>query len=339
MSDLPIGFATGWISDPARVQDSILERAQRGDAVTGATFVSRHKNELPGTWARMKAAGHRGVFLRDQELKQNGGKYRRPYYQKYGTCVARGVARAVQVSLDAAINLGTLLKPAEISFAPIYSLARHEVGKDRCGSGDGAILADAMRAIHDYGVATNQLFPGTSEDDQERIAVKYAAPGIGTPSSWISACQDHTCVTFWPETLGLLMDCIAAGYAVPYANNKITGRPNKFGISQPGSWGPHCRAFVGVFIDENGVDQLESAESWSAFPAAAPDQKYSTCPVEEIPRIKLRYAGGEKDLAPGDVGVNAQDFWNEIRSGGEAWATGAPSFIPTGVAELTRKVV
>jgi hypothetical protein len=226
-----------------------------------------------------------------------------------------------------------------VSFAPVYSIARVEVGKNRCGSGDGAILSDAMTAIHDYGVATVELFPGTSEDDVERLAVKFAAPGNRTPSSWIQACQGHVCKTFCVDQLSLLFDCIAAGYAVPYAMNYVTGQPNSIGISDLGAFGPHCRCFVGVYVDEHGETQLESAESWGRFPAGSPMNDDQTMPVEKIPRITLRYAGGEKQLAPGDVGVNAKRFWNEIQQNGECWGVSAPIFQSANLADLVRGTV
>ena len=331
------GFVSGWISDPQRVQASIAARGARGDAVTGAAFCTQHAQELPGTWERLKAHGCTGVFLRDREVKLRG-KHRRPMLQRVGTCVSRGTCRGVQVSLDVAIaDNVALLKSVDVTFAPIYTLARHEVGHDRCGHGDGAILADAMQAIHDYGVATMDLFPGMTEDQVEKLAVQYAAPGIGTPRDWRLACQGHTCTTFWPESLELLFDCIAAGYAVPYAHSYITGSPNSKGISDLGSFGPHCRCFVGVFLDENGETQLESSESWGRFPAGQPTNADQTMPVEEIPCINLHFAGGVRKLAPGDVGVNAKRFWSQIKSGGEAWAVGPPRFDASGIADLMRK--
>ncbi|WP_010587993.1 hypothetical protein [Schlesneria paludicola] len=336
--NIPSNFVSGWVSDPHRVQDSILERAGRGEPVMGATFCLQHAQELPGTWERMKTRGCTGVFLRDREFVVRG-KHRRPMLQRAGTCVSRGTCRGLQTSLDVAIadNLA-LLKSVELTFAPIYTLARHEVGKDRCGRGDGAILADAMKAVHDFGVATTELFPGLTEDQVERLAVQYAAPGVGTPANWLAACNLHTCVTFWPETLDLLCDCLAAGYAVPYAHSYITGAPNSKGVSDLGLFGPHCRCFVGVFLDENGETQLESSESWGRFPAGQPTDADQTMPVEQIPCINLHYAGGVKKLAPGDVGVNAKRFWSQIKSGGEAWAVGPPRFESLGIADLTRKV-
>ena len=141
-------------------------------------------------------------------------------------------------------------------------------------------------------------------------------------------------MTFWPESLSLLFDCIAAGYAVPYAHSYVTGQPNANGISDLGSMGPHCRCFVGVFVDENGETQLESSESWGRFPAGQPHDADQTMPVAEIPCITLRYADGKRKLAPGDVGVNAKRFWDQIQSGGEAWAVGAPKFEAESVGEV-----
>jgi hypothetical protein len=329
-----INFVSGWISDPQRVSDVIAERDAQGDAVMSSTFAARHANDLPGTWERMKARGVTGVFLRDRE-RSIVGHYRRPFLQRAGTCVSRGLCRGIQVSLDVAIaDHFDLLQPVEVSFAPIYSMARHEFGHDRCGHGDGAILADAARAVHDHGVATTTLFSGMREDDVERLAVRHAAPGVGTPGNWLLAAKGHTCITFWPESLLLLFDCIAAGYAVPYAHNYITGSPNSKGISDLGSQGAHCRCFVGVFLDENGETQLESAESWGRFPAGQPTDSDQTMPVEQIPQIVLRYAGGEKRLAPGDVGVSARRFWEQIQAGGEAWAVGPPRFDATSVTQL-----
>ena len=321
-------FVSGYVYDKARIDEHISEMTALGLPVLGS-----QQPALPGTWQRMKGRGHTGIFLRDRELVV-WKKYHRPYLQRFGTCVSRGTARGVQTSMDVAVSMNSLLKPVRISFAPIYTLARHEVGRDRCGRGDGAILADAMRAVHDFGVATNDLFPGTSEDDTERIAVKYAAPGVGTPSSWISACSGHTCVAFSPETLELIFDTIAAGYAVPYAMSYITGQPNSKGISDLGSYGPHCRCFTGVFVDENGDDQLESSESWGRFPAGDPEDVDQAMPVDQIPRITIRYAGGEKQLAPGCVGVNAKRFYEQIQQNGEAWGVGPAKFAASGIAEI-----
>jgi len=334
MSDLIPGFVSGWVHDPARVTDVIMDRSARGDAVMSSTYVARHANELPGSWDRMKKQGIKGIFLRDHE-RSLLGQHRRPYLQRAGTCVSRGMARGVQTSLDVAIATRCeLLQPTEISFAPIYSLARHECGHDRCGSGDGAILADAARTVHDYGVASTELFQGQTEDEIERLAVRYAAPGVGTPAEWINAARDHTCITFWPETLDMLCDCLAAGYAVPYAHQYVTGSPNANGVSDLGRFGPHCRCFVGVFVDEHGDTQLVSSESWGRFPAGQPQDDDQTMSVEQIPCITLRFAGGQKKMAPGDVGVTANRFWSEIQSGGEAWAVGAPRFVPNSVSDL-----
>ena len=114
----------------------------------------------------------------------------------------------------------------------------------------------------------------------------------------------------------------------------VARSPSRSGISGRGSYGPHCRCSVGVFVDENGVPQLESSESWGRFPAGQPSDSDQTLPVDQIPRITLKYAGGQRQLPPGDVGVNAKQFWHEIQSGGEAWAVGAPNFDAGSVSEL-----
>jgi hypothetical protein len=339
MSSSILNFVSGYIHDLQRIQASIADRIALGQPVMSSAFSAAHAPQLPGTWRRMVAEGYTGVFLRDRE-KRLLGHYRRPMFQKSGTCVSRGMCRGVQVSLDYSIvERKSLLKPVEISFAPIYSFARHEIGRDRCGAGDGAILSDAARAVNDLGVATTELFPGTSEDDVERMAVKYAAPGVGSPSSWITAAAGHKCPTFWPESLEMIFDCLAAGYAVPYAMNYITSKPNGVGLSDLGSFGPHCRCFVGVYLDENGDTQLESSESWGRYPAGDPSIEDSTMPIDQIPCVTIRYAGGTKTLAPGDVGVNAKRFWSQIQTNGEAWAVGPPKFEAGSVGELVRKAV
>ena len=233
----------------------------------------------------------------------------------------------------------SLLTPVLLTFAPVYSLARHEIGKDRCGSGDGAILADAAQAVHDFGIATADLFQGLTEDQVEQLACKYAAPSVGTPQKWKDACKGHTAVTFAPDSLDLLFDCIASGYAVPYAHGYVTsGKPNANGISDLGSSGAHCRCFTGLFIDVNGITQLVSSESWGRFPAGQPLDSDQTGPVEDIPCLTLRYANGQtKVLAPGDVGVIAKRWWEQINSSGEAWAVGPPRYEAESVADVTKK--
>lgn len=324
-----VDFATGWVSDPGHVKDVIDMRLQRGDNVYASSFADKQKPELRGAWRRLVDKKITGVFLRDREKIVNKG-YRRPQFQRSGTCVAQAVMRGCQTSLYVEIaDNKTLYLPADLSFAPIYSLARHEIGKDRVGYGDGAILGDAMLAIHDIGVATNDgLFPGLTQVQIEQLAVKYATPGKGTPQEWIKACKGHTCITFWIETLEFIFDCIASGYAVPYAHNYVTsGRVNKYGISDLGDFGPHARCFTGVFLDVNGETQLESSESWGSFPAAGgPKANDDTIPVDDMPTIRLEFAGGIRQLAPGNVGVNAKRFWSQIQSGGEAWAASAPKY-------------
>ena len=328
------GFVSGWVSDPHYVEDVVSMRTARGDAVSCLAFQDRYHDQLQGGWSRAKARGVTGIFLRDKEVIVNG-YYRRPYLQRAGTCVARGTDRGVQTSMDVACASGRVLKTVECTFAPVYSLARVEVGRSRLGYGDGAILADAMTAIHDYGVATTDLFKGMTEDQIEQLAVKYATPGQMTPQEWIDACSGHTCRTFSIETLDWLFDVITAGYAVPYASGYITGDPNDSGISNLGSAGGHCRCFTGVFVDEHGQEQLESSESWGAFPARQPQATDQTCPVRDLPRITLKYAGGTKQLAPGSVGVNAKQFWSAIQDGGEAWGVSAPLYVPTSLQDIT----
>lgn len=330
-------LTTGWVQNPVAVKEVIQFRQERGDAVMSSAFGASNRPELAGYWKSLKAQGYTGVFLRDVEPKILGGKYRRPYMQKRGTCVSRGFAHAAQLAIDYDIvkRFG-LEQVVEIAFAPIYSLARHECGKDRVGSGDGAILADAATALHDWGVGlTNIIFPGLTEDQQEQLAVKYAAPRVGTPKAWIDACAGHTCKTFWPETLDSLFDCIAAGYPVPYGSNRLTGYPNAKGIANVGSSGGHCRYFSGVFVDEQGNDQLCSSESWGRFPAGQPNVADQTMPIDQMPVVELHYADGVKKLAPGEVGVVAKNFYAEIESGGENWAVSpAKGFEPSDLGAL-----
>lgn len=330
-------FPTGFHSDPVRVRESIQERTDAGERVMASAYMAT-KPDLRGTWKRMVARGITGIFLRDRELIILGGKYRRPYMQRIGTCVARAFGRAGQTSLDVAIadNL-ELMRPVEISFAPVYSLARVEVGRNRVGYQDGAIMADAAAAVAKYGYATTaDIMPGKTEDQIEQAAAYYATPGRSTPAEWIAACRGNVSETAWPETLEDVFDFIAAGYAVAYAHGYVTGWPNAKGISDLGGYGNHARYFSGVFLDENGDTQLVSTESWGSFPARQPTNTDQTAPVETLPRIKLRYAGGEKMLAPGDVGVNAVRFWGQIRQGGEAWAVSPPSFLAGTVGDMLK---
>ena len=253
-------------------------------------------------------------------------------------CVSRGVARAAQASLDwEIIKKGALLQAAEIAFAPIYSLARHEFGQDRVGYGDGAILSDAVEAIHNLGYASTDLFAGMTEVQQEQLAVKYATPGVGTPAAWQAACKGHAAKTMSPDSLELLFDGIAAGYGAAYACNYITGdTANSDGMYRLGSPGGHCRCFVGLAVDHNGNTQLEGLESWSAYPASNPDNKYSTCDVSEIPCCTFNGARERFTLAPGSCILDSNQFWNEIQRSGEVWLIGAPSFDPDSMSDLTK---
>lgn len=334
MADLPDGFVQGYVRDVIRLQECIAERHARGDLVMASQV-----NGLAGSYDRLKASGTTSLFLRDAEVPLIG-RHRRPYLQRAGTCVSRGMARGLQTSLDwVIVQLGSILLPLEVTFAPIYSLARHEVGRDRCGSGDGAMLCDAAKAVHDFGVATTALFVGMSEDKVEQQAVHFAAPGVGTPPAWIAASKGHTAKTFSPDVLSLVFDSLSAGYAVPYASGWVTGSPNAKGISRLGSSGGHCRCFTGYFLDESGVLRLVSSESWGRFPAGQPTDSDQTMDVNDMPCVTVMTSTGPVKLAPGDVGVDAKQFWDAIESSGEAWAVGAPNFQGTELTDLTGKPV
>jgi len=328
-------FVSGYVYNPSRVQDVKDEMV-----AAGAMIMASQQEQLQGSWARAKASGVTGIFLRDKELALLG-RYRRPHFQHSGTCVSRGMTRGGQVSLDySIIHGGSLASPVELSFAPVYTLARHEIGLDRCGYGDGAILADAAKAVRRVGFATTKLFEGMTERQVEALAVKFAAPGVGTPRNWKEACIGHTALVFSPEALELLFDTIAAGYAVPYACGRVTGLPDpRTGLARLGSSGGHCRCFVGVYIDETGRTQLESSESWGRFPAGQPQEIDHTMDVMQMPRITVLTAGGPITLAPGDVGVDAMQFWDSIQNSGEAWAVGPPDYFGESIADLTNEPV
>jgi len=336
MPIIDMSFDSGCVLDPVRVQEVIALRSERGDAVMASAFAAANRPELTGYWAKLKASGVKGVFLRGAEPKVLGGKHRRPFLQRRGTCVARGLTRAAQTSLDwdIAERFG-LSVVTELAFAQSYSDARH-LGGDRFSS-DGAILANAAWAIHDYGIPPQSLFANMTEDQQEQLAVKFAAPGQKTPEAWRAAARGHTAVTFMPDSLPSLLDCVAAGYASPYAMSRLTAKPDARGLSQPGNKGNHCRYFSCVYVDENGDDQLGSSESWGRYPAGDAHSEDQTMPVEQIPCISIRYAGGVKKLAPGEVGVNAKAFYELIRTGGEAWAIGVVrAFTTNDITDLAR---
>ena len=323
-------FCGGYVFDPKRARDVKDELIAKGVQV-----MASQQNQLSGAWNRAKAEGVTGIFLRDKEIPLLG-RYRRPFLQRRGTCVSRGMCRGAQVSLDFSIMTGSLASPVELSFAPVYSLARQEIGRDRCGWDDGAILADAAKAVHDIGFATTELFNGLTENQVEQLAVKFAAPGVGTPKSWREACFGHTARVFAPDGLDLLFDTIASGYAVPYASGYITGMPDRNGLSRLGDPGGHCRCFVGLYIDASGRTQLESSESWGRYPAGQPMDQDQTMDINLIPRITVQAASGPITLAPGDVGVDAVQFWDAIENSGEAWAVGPPDFFGDSVADLTK---
>jgi hypothetical protein len=323
----------GCILNPARTAEIIQERTERGDAVMSSVYCATVQPSLAGYWALLKSQGVTGVFLRDAELVVLGGKHRRPFFQKRGTCVARGFCRGAQSSLDfdIAYRFG-LSSPVDLAFAQIYSDARH-LGGDVI-SGDGAIPAEAAKKLFDLGVAPASLFAGMSEDEQEIEAVKFAAQRMKTPDAWRQAAAPHTVDTFWPETMPSISDCLAAGYAVPYAGNYVTGMPDKNGLADIGSYGSHQRYLSGVYVDYNGNDQWVSCESWGSFPARQPHTEDSTMPVEEMPCVSIRYVNNKgeqiiKQLAPGETGINAKKFYDMVRQGGEAWAVGvARGFVP-----------
>lgn len=337
MADIPDGFVQGYVRDVIRLQECIAERHARGDLVMASQV-----NGIQGSWQKLKdsiTVGPKAIFLRDAEVPILG-RHRRPYLQRSGTCVSRGMARGLQVSLDWLIAfIGSTMIPVELSFAAIYSLARHEVGRDRCGSGDGAMLCDAAKAVHDYGVMTTQIFTGISEDKVEQQAVHFAAPGVGTPAAWIAASKGHTAKTFSPDSLMWIFDCLATGYGVPYASGWVTGQPNAKGVSRLGSAGGHCRCFTGAYTDDQGIDRLISSESWGRFPAGQPQDQDQTMDVNDMPCVTVMTSAGPVKLAPGDVGVDAKQFWDAIESSGEAWAVGAPNFQGTELADLTGKPV
>jgi hypothetical protein len=84
--------------------------------------------------------------------RQLTGKVRPPHFQKIGDCVSHGCTGAaedlqfVQMAKDPTLLFQWLCTEV------VYGLARHQIGQDGCGWGDGAVVAWGIQAMQKYGL-------------------------------------------------------------------------------------------------------------------------------------------------------------------------------------------
>jgi hypothetical protein len=187
-----------------------------------------------------------------------------------GSCVSFGTARAALYSYIFALAMGLSGKALEhFVEEAIYALARHEIGKDRLGFGDGCVGAWAAQAIKDFGVLAPGIYGqydltnydpsrcrtwGRSglPDDLEPEAKKHPTGAITQIKSWEAAKR-----------------CLAGGRAIAVSSSQgFTMTRDKDGFATARGIWRHCMTLCGYQTGRREGGRLDN--SWGSDAHSGP---------------------------------------------------------------------
>jgi len=259
-----------------------------GDNTDTAPFVGR--------WEYLKSRGVTGVFLWERYEK-----FRKlvPYFQRSGTCVARGYNRATEMSYYNALATGVQIgNPVEFAWEPIYAGSRVYVGKGRL-TGEGSVgswAAQWLAGVNGIGGICQRGVYGSADlsRDNEPWSVKNSDRGDTFPPELLAELQKHTLACHRVRNNAEIADSIASRFGVARSWNTLFGNRDSNGFSVPASSGAHCQAVIGVFVRRDGGDGFVEINSWGSQMPKGPNV--------------LKYAGGEITLPDGCYGVTSENY-------------------------------
>ena len=297
----------GWVRDDDEVSRI---KGELRDAYGSISFGDNNP-PIRGTAKRLMDRGVFGVFPWENERKLFG-KLRPAFHQKRGTCVSQGTGRAMQDNWYAALaGQAEIGEPVDLAIEALYGASRVQIGKGKLGSGDGSTGAWAAMAAHDYGVPPRGVYGEFDlRKPREDLSVKWGMPGVGTPAIVLQG--GHGVLSKWWDvtTLEDLIDLAAAGFAFAFCGSKTYGPKSAAGISRMNSPAAHCTEGLGWCVTDGGEHLIGGQQSWGPGQPMGPNQ--------------IKFKGGTHELREGMCFVPAEDYFNQLRSGGEIWV---PQFV------------
>jgi hypothetical protein len=242
-------YPTGWIDDHRKV-----------DQVMGIL-----PHPVFGITARpIKDTGKGKIALLYLAVRQvTGGDI--CHLQTIGDCISQGWSLLVDVVKCNQIANGLREKFTGLTATEvIYAGARHEVGQDQVGRGDGAVGAWASLFVSTFGTLVRGRYGDIdlSTYDGNR-ARAWGMPGVGIPDELEPIIREHPIRTVsMVQSYAEARDAICNGHPVACCSNRGF-RPirDAEGFAMPeGEWG-HCTCFIGV-DDASGRPGLLDMNSW-----------------------------------------------------------------------------
>jgi hypothetical protein len=199
--------------------------------------------------------------------------------QKRGTCVAYGLARAIEDLIFSEIHWGQEAEgwKGRISTEILYAGSRVEIGKGQIGGerDDGSMGSWAAEFVQKYGVLNRGVYGSidlTNADDE--LACKWGARGVGVPDGLEPLVRQHpikdiTQITSYADA----RDAIASGHPVTAASSVgFTEQRDANGFCVPkGRW-DHQMMYRGAGIAKGGVPFLVQQQSWGTHSPTGPDR-------------------------------------------------------------------
>lgn len=252
------------------------------------------------------------AFLFEIE-RQLTGKVRPPHAQEIGDCVSHGTTGAAEDLQFVQMNRNKALTFKWLSSEVMYALARHQVGRDACGRGDGAVVAWALEAGKTFGMVARDKYGNIDISNyNSHYAKSWGAPGAGCPSDLLPIAKTHlfteahlvTGQNKYEQCRDALM---SGGVIVTGSNQLYSSQRDSQGFCRPEGSGGHCTYYRG-FADGPKRPGIVYQQSWG-----------QDIPTGGEMRVTLE-SGREVILPPGAFFIDAENFDRMHRgSDSEVW--------------------
>lgn len=197
------------------------------------------------------------------------GFKRRPQFQKSGTCVGQMAKNGADFLMARAALLRGIKIPGRSAVCGTYAGSRVEVGGGRI-RGDGSNGSWAVKFMLDWGVLLQEhvpMLPQDSIDEDERLAVKWGAPGQGVPSEYEEKAKafpmksSSRCRNFDEAAAA-----IRNGYPVFCCSTLLPARQrDSHGFSRYSRGGGHATLWIGYRPEDKGPEGILDLNSWGDF--------------------------------------------------------------------------
>ena len=247
----PEGIAFGWVNDPVAVSEIVAGLPYKSFDETPAFKL--FADTLPDT-----------CYLWDF-AKQVTGKLLPPANQgQVGSCVAFGVARAIEYSICAEIVNGQNEEFAKLVEEIIYGGSRVEIGGGRLGYGDGSIGAWAASFVKRFGILDRRVH-GKYDFTKYNEARCKEYGRLGVPNDIEPEVKKHPVKeTVLVTNTDQAMKALYQGWGIAVCSGQgFTMRRDSNGICRAsGSWA-HCMCLCG-WTTIDGKIYFRIDNSWGA---------------------------------------------------------------------------